>query len=66
MVNVDRPLMYDKSAVRYLKEQGQHTTAIGGINWQDYLSLKKRLRIFYPELWRSYELKNWGKSNISD
>ncbi|MFQ5335332.1 MAG: tryptophan 2,3-dioxygenase family protein [Flavobacteriales bacterium] len=62
-VNVKWPLVHFKSAVRYLKEQGQDTAASGGTNWKEYLPPRHRLRIFYPSLWNAEEIENWGRLN---
>ena len=61
-VNVNWPLSHYKSAVRYLNREPEEIKATGGTNWQKYLPPRFQKRIFYPELWTSEELENWGKS----
>ncbi len=64
-VNVNWPLSHYKSAVRYLQKDPEDIKATGGTNWQKYLPPRFQKRIFYPELWNSEELENWGKSWIA-
>lgn len=60
-VNVNWPLAHYKSAVRYLARDTEDVAATGGTNWQKYLPPRFQKRIFYPELWSSEEIENWGK-----
>ncbi|MES2654018.1 MAG: tryptophan 2,3-dioxygenase family protein [Bacteroidota bacterium] len=60
-VNVNWPLMHYKSAVKYLQKPKEDVPATGGTNWQKYLPPRFQLRIFYPELFTTDELNNWGK-----
>jgi tryptophan 2,3-dioxygenase len=60
-VNVNWPLSHYKSAVRYLNREPEEIKATGGTNWQKYLPPRFQKRIFYPALWNSEELENWGK-----
>ena len=61
MVNVNWPLAHFKSAVRYLNREPDVIKATGGTNWQKYLPPRFQKRIFYPELWTSSQLEEWGK-----
>ena len=61
-VNVNWPLSHYKSAVRYLNRQPEEIKATGGTNWQKYLPPRFQKRIFYPELWSTEELEEWGKT----
>lgn len=61
-VNINWPLSHYKSAVRYLQKDPEDIAATGGTNWQKYLPPRFQRRIFYPELWNSDELGEWGKS----
>jgi tryptophan 2,3-dioxygenase len=61
-VNVNWPLSHYKSAVRYLNREPEEIKATGGTNWQKYLPPRFQKRIFFPELWTSEELENWGKN----
>jgi tryptophan 2,3-dioxygenase len=61
-VNVNWPLSHYKSAVRYLQRDPEDIAATGGTNWQKYLPPRFQKRIFYPELWSSEEVDEWGKA----
>ncbi|MCC7231331.1 MAG: tryptophan 2,3-dioxygenase [Bacteroidia bacterium] len=64
-VNVNWPLSHYKSAVRYLQKDPEDIKATGGTNWQKYLPPRFQKRIFYPSLWKSAELDEWGKGWVS-
>ena len=61
-INVNWPLSHFKSAVKYLQADPVDIAATGGTNWQKYLPPRFQKRIFYPELWSTGELNEWGKS----
>jgi len=61
-VNVNWPLVHYKTAARYLQAKEGDVPATGGTNWQKYLPPRFQKRIFYPELWTSEEMENWGKA----
>jgi len=65
-INVNWPLAHYKSAVRYLARDTEDVAATGGTNWQKYLPPRFQKRIFYPELWSSEEIENWGKGWVDD
>ena len=60
-VNVEWPLSHYKSAVRYLEKDPTDIAATGGTNWQKYLPPRFQKRIFYPFLWTSEQMEEWGK-----
>jgi len=60
-VNINWPLVHYKSAVRYLQQNTGDIAATGGTNWQKYLPPRFQKRIFYPQLWSSEEINDWGK-----
>ena len=60
-VNINWPLVHYKSAVRYLQQNTEDIAATGGTNWQKYLPPRFQKRVFYPELWTTIELEDWGK-----
>lgn len=60
-VNINWPLVHYKSAVRYLQQNAGDIAATGGTNWQKYLPPRFQKRVFYPELWSTTELEEWGK-----
>lgn len=59
--NVFWPLAHYKSAVKYLQRDPVDIAATGGTNWQKYLPPRFQKVIFYPELWTSQEIDEWGK-----
>ncbi|WP_462248184.1 tryptophan 2,3-dioxygenase family protein [Ekhidna sp.] len=59
--NVDWPLQHLKSATRYLQRDPNVIKASGGTNWQKYLPPRRQRIIFYPELWKDEEIKEWGQ-----
>lgn len=65
-VNVNWPLVHYKSAVRYLHKDPSDIKATGGTNWQKYLPPRFQKRIFYPELWTSQEIEEWGKGWVEN
>jgi tryptophan 2,3-dioxygenase len=65
-VNVNWPLAHYKSAVRYLARESEDVAATGGTNWQKYLPPRFQKRIFYPELWSSEDIENWGKGWVDN
>ena len=65
-VNVNWPLSHYKSAVRYLNREPDEIKATGGTNWQKYLPPRFQKRIFYPSLWTTEQLENWGKAWVDD
>jgi tryptophan 2,3-dioxygenase len=59
--NVNWPLAHFKSAVRFLHKDEKAIAATGGTNWRRYLPPRFKKVIFYPELWSSDEIENWGR-----
>ncbi len=49
------------AASRYLKKPDAAVEATGGTNWQRYLPPRFQKVVFFPFLWSSEELANWGK-----
>jgi tryptophan 2,3-dioxygenase len=66
LVNINWPLSHYKSAVRYLQKDPEDIKATGGTNWQKYLPPRFQKRIFFPELWSTVEIENWGKGWVED
>lgn len=60
--NVLWPLSHYKSAVRYLHKDPDDIAATGGTNWQKFLPPRFQKIIFFPELWSSKEIEEWGKT----
>ncbi len=65
-VNINWPLSHYKTAVRYLQGDPEDIAATGGTNWQKYLPPRFQKRIFYPELWSTEELNDWGKAWVKN
>jgi tryptophan 2,3-dioxygenase len=65
-VNVNWPLAHYKSAVKYLHREPEEIKATGGTNWQKYLPPRFQKRIFYPELWTTEQIENWGKAWVEN
>lgn len=65
-VNINWPLMHYKSAAKYLQKDPEDIAATGGTNWQKYLPPRFQKRIFYPELWSTEEIENWGKAWVEE
>lgn len=55
-VNVSWVMAHYNAAGKYLGE----AEATGGSDWRKYMHPKYQRRIFFPELWSSEELNNWG------
>ena len=61
-VNVNWPLQHYRTSVVYLARRPNDIAATGGTNWQKYLPPRFQKRIFYPELWSTQEIEEWGKA----
>lgn len=55
-VNVTWVMAHLNAARKYLG----NTEATGGSDWQKYMHPKYQKRIFFPGLWSTAELENWG------
>ncbi len=66
-VNINWPLVHYRTAARYMggKEDGDEK-GTGGTNWKKYLPPRFQRRVFYPELWSSQELADWGKNWVEE
>ncbi len=58
-VNITWVIGHLNAAKKYI-EHSPSGEATGGSDWQKYLHPKYQRRIFFPELWTTDELKNWG------
>lgn len=56
-VNVVWVMAHYNAAGKYLGT----AAATGGSDWQKYMHPKYQRRVFFPDLWREEELKNWGE-----
>ena len=64
--NVNWPLVHMGSAHRYLSKKGGTVKATGGTNWKDYLPPGFQKVSFFPEIYSTEELNNWGKQWVED
>lgn len=55
-VNVSWVMAHYNAAGKYLG----NAEATGGSDWRKYMHPKYQRRIFFPELWSTEELENWG------
>jgi tryptophan 2,3-dioxygenase len=60
-VNITWVMQHLNTAKKYIDQSGQGDgEATGGSDWKKYMHPKYQKRIFFPELWSSQELENWG------
>jgi tryptophan 2,3-dioxygenase len=57
-VNISWVMAHYNAAGKYLGE----SEATGGSDWRKYMHPKYQKRIFFPDLWSTYELNNWGEN----
>lgn len=65
-VNVKWVMHHLNAAKKYLESGETAAEATGGSEWQKYMHPRYQRRIFFPELWSSEELENWGVDNLED
>jgi len=61
-VNISWVMAHYNAAKHYILGEDGDGEATGGSDWQKYMHPKYQRRIFFPELWSSEELDNWGKN----
>ncbi len=59
-VNITWVMAHYNAAVHYILGKDGDGEATGGSDWQKYMHPKFQKRIFFPELWSTEELENWG------
>lgn len=59
-VNVTWVMSHYHAANKYLNMGDKTVEATGGSEWTKYMHPKYQRRIFFPEVWTSKELKEWG------
>ncbi|APG60911.1 tryptophan 2,3-dioxygenase family protein [Christiangramia salexigens] len=64
-VNVNWLLMHMGAAYRYLSKDKQTVKATGGTNWKEFLPPSFQKISFFPKLWSSQELEDWGKQWVN-
>ena len=63
-VNISWVMHHYNTAAKYLDSGQGSAEATGGSDWHKYMHPKYQRRIFFPDLWTSEELENWGVTNI--
>lgn len=63
-VNIDWVMHHYDAAAKYLDSGTVEVEATGGSDWHKYMHPRYQRRIFFPELWSSDELENWGLDNL--
>lgn len=62
-INITWVMQHLNVAIKYIDLSGLGDgEATGGSEWKKYMHPKYQRRIFFPELWSSDELANWGES----
>ena len=61
-VNVSWVMAHYNAAAKYLQPQGEVVEATGGSDWRKYMHPRYQRRIFFPDLWSTQELEDWGKN----
>lgn len=61
-VNINWPLAHYKYALGYLRKSSAPVDSTGGTNWQKYLPPRFQKQIFFPALWTTEDIENWGKT----
>lgn len=59
-VNITWVMAHYNTAKHYIESGTGEGEATGGSDWKKYMHPKYQRRIFFPDLWSSDELKNWG------
>ncbi len=61
-VNITWVMQHLNTAKKYIDQSGKGSgEATGGSDWKKYMHPKYQRRIFFPELWTTDELANWGE-----
>ncbi len=60
LYNIKWPIVHLETAAYYLDSKGDKKEATGSSDWKKYLHPRNQRRIFFPSLWSTDELKNWG------
>ena len=59
-VNITWVMAHYNAAKHYIDSGIGDGEATGGSDWKKYMHPKYQKRIFFPELWSSNEIENWG------
>jgi len=63
-VNVRWVMAHYGAAEKYINSGDIEST--GGSEWQKYMHPRYQRRIFFPDLWSTKELDNWGVDNLTE
>ncbi|MGZ3899459.1 MAG: tryptophan 2,3-dioxygenase family protein [Bacteroidia bacterium] len=63
LYNVEWPMVHLNTAKHYLDKKGENQAATGGSEWKKYLHPQFQQRKFFPALWTTTEISQWGASN---
>ena len=63
-VNIRWVMAHFNAAAKYLDSGEDEAEATGGSNWKKYMHPKYQQRIFFPDLWSTKELEEWGVTNL--
>lgn len=63
-VNIKWVMSHYRTAAKYLENGKEAIAATGGSEWKKYMHPAFQKRIFFPGLWTSKEIENWGKGNL--
>jgi tryptophan 2,3-dioxygenase len=61
-VNVTWVLAHYNTASKYLNHGKETVEATGGSDWEKYMLPKYQKRIFFPDVWTTQEIKDWGQN----
>ena len=61
-VNVTWVMAHYHAASKYLNHGKDSVEATGGSDWEKYMLPKYQKRIFFPDVWTSQEIKDWGQN----
>ncbi len=64
-VNISWVMHHYDAAAKYLDSGKVNVEATGGSDWHKYMHPRYQRRVFFPELWSSSELENWGVNNLN-
>jgi tryptophan 2,3-dioxygenase len=63
-VNVKWVMAHYNAAGHYIDSGKGSGEATGGSDWRKYMHPRYQRRIFFPSLWSTQELENWGLDNL--
>ena len=61
-VNITWVMAHYNAARHYIESGTGDGEATGGSDWKKYMHPKYQKRIFFPELWSTDEIENWGNN----